>query len=648
MVVEDEALVAADLEDRLSRLGYMVIRVMDNAEEALEAIEEIPPDLVLMDIQLGGKMDGIEAAYKIRKEYEIPVVYVTAHADAATLSRAGATEPFGYVLKPFEERELHASIEMALYRHRAESKIRKMERWLSTTLQSIGDAVIATDLEGRVTFVNTIAEELTGHLRRDTLGKHLSSVLHLQDGTTPDAENLIPSILQEAEESGLILHLEKDYYIRTRSNGLLPIGDSFSPIRDNEGMITGFVIVFRDRSNQLKAAEERKHLEQKMQEAQRLESLGVMAGGIAHDFNNLLSIILGNISLCKDKSPQSSPLQQHFDEVENATVRGASLCSQMLAYAGKGRFILQTEDFNTFTREIAQLLRMSIGKNCHLDFDLAPDPLLITGDLSQIQQIIMNLVINASDAIGPEQDGVIHIKSSKTSLTADSLKKLAYHEACNSGDFCLLQIKDNGCGMSEATIAKIFDPFFTTKTHGRGLGLASVIGIVRSHKGALNVKSHLGKGTTFEVYLPEVKERVPDRALPGVENEWEASGTVLVADDDASIRSLTSLSLERLGFKALPVADGLAAMDILGKNMDDIRMAFLDLTMPKLDGLQTALKLKQMKPGLPVVLMSGYSKDVAQEMFQNHKLRYFLQKPFTLSDIKQAAMEALNVGSQAS
>ena len=280
LIVEDESLVAADLEERLNKLSYEVCGQADTCDGAVADSLRLKPDLVLMDIHLIGKKDGVEAANQIHRSTGIPVVFLTAHADDATLARIGVVEPFGYVVKPFDERELKATIEVALYRHQAESRLKKMERWLATTLNSIGDGVIATDLNGKVKFINAMTEALTGWLSHMALGRDVTDVFILEKG----GENVsVTGLLNQALQKGAGIYIEEGHFLKARDGRKFPVDDSISVIRDDDDKITGWVIVFRDVSARLDAEQKRICLEEKMREAQ----MGILASltGIDETFS---------------------------------------------------------------------------------------------------------------------------------------------------------------------------------------------------------------------------------------------------------------------------------------------------------------------------------------------------------------------------
>jgi len=498
LIVEDESLVAADLEDRLTRLGYGVTGIADNGTDALRVAREDRPDIALMDINIIGPMDGIQVAGELRSQLCMPVVFLTSHADRGTLERACATEPFGYLVKPFEERDLTATIETAFHRYQAEQRLRKMGPWLATTLRSIADAVIATDLSGRITFVNPPAESLTGWKLHEALGRDFLEVFRAFKG--PDRQTM-NDIAQRAIHSGIGFELDEDIVLLARDDRETPIDDSAAPIRDDSGQVTGAIVVFRDKTDRLRLEEERRRLDEKTREAQKLESLGLVAGGVAHDFNNLLTVIMGHLSILEESLPEHFSRRDSLRQIHDAAERGAALGRQMLAYVGLGFRSSANFDLGKLAANITALLH-GVSTKAELELNIAPDLPSVFGDLSQIRQVIMSLVINASDALG-DQPGQIRVIVGTTRVTRQMLSTAAIAPAgCQEGEHVFLEVADTGCGMSRTTLARIFDPFFTTKFIGRGLGLAAASGIVRAHKGVLTVESTIGAGSSFRLMLP--------------------------------------------------------------------------------------------------------------------------------------------------
>ena len=395
------------------------------------------------------------------------------------------------------------------------------------------------------------------------------------------------------------------------------------------------------------AEEKRLQMERQMQQTQKLESLGVLAGGIAHDFNNLLTVILGNASLALDELPPVTPARDSLRSIEETSLRAAELCRQMLAYSGKGQCVIENIRLRDLIGEMISLLKASITKKAILNLNLKESLPPLRGDPSQIRQIIMNLVINASEALG-EHSGAITISTGVMECSRDYLSEAFLDESLAEGLYVWLEVSDTGCGMDQETQRRIFEPFFTTKFTGRGLGLSAVLGIVRGHKGALKVYSEPGRGTTFKALFPAVQE---ERALTGrgggaQPGGWKGAGTILLVDDEESVRLMGHRMLERVGFAVLTAVDGRKALEIYRERRDEIALVLLDLTMPDLDGEETFRELRRIDPRVRVVMSSGYTESEIAPRFAGKRLSGFLQKPYTLNTLTQCLCNALgNTGS---
>jgi two-component system, cell cycle sensor histidine kinase and response regulator CckA len=425
---------------------------------------------------------------------------------------------------------------------------------------------------------------------------------------------------------------ESEYRLRDRNQHIKWVLDRGQGIYSTEGnllFIEGLVI---DITRRKQAEADKAALDRKLLESQKLESLGVLAGGIAHDFNNLLTTITGHASITRMDLPAHSPLQEHLMQIEAGAKRAAELCQQMLAYAGKGRFLIQRSSLEKLVRDTIPLLSHSISKRASLRFDFSPDTPDIDADATQLRQIIMNLVVNASDAIG-DRDGTIMLTTGKLGHDDPRLTHAVLPPPSCAEDFAFLSVIDTGGGMPRETIDKIFDPFFTTKFAGRGLGLAAVLGIVRSHHGSLLVESTPGLGSSFTLVLPPSKSVPPATATgsrPPLESRAHPlAGTVLLIDDEEGVRGVADQMFQSLGLKTLTAADGVEGLELFGKHQADIALVLLDLTMPRMSGEETLRQLRALAPQLPVILMSGYNESAVSGFADDPKLS-FLQKPFSL------------------
>ncbi len=392
------------------------------------------------------------------------------------------------------------------------------------------------------------------------------------------------------------------------------------------------LVIGRDISEEKRLSAENRRIEEQMLHAQKLESMGVLAGGIAHDFNNILTAIIGNADLALMRLNPESPVLENLQRIEKAALRASDLAKQMLAYSGKGRFVVESIDMNRLVEEMLHMLEVSITKKAILRLNLHRPLPPVEADATQLRQIIMNLVINASEAVG-EKSGVIAISSGCMECDRNYLKDVWLDENLSAGMYVYLEIADTGCGMDKNTMSKIFDPFFTTKFTGRGLGMAAVLGIVRGHKGAIKIYSEPGKGSSFKILLP-ICSKPEDIINAGCDDaQWQGSGTVLLVDDEETIRALGSEMLRELGFQAVTAEDGRNALEIF-KKRDDIVFVILDLTMPHMDGEQTFRELRRIRPDIRVIMSSGYNEQEVTQKFVGKGMAGFIQKPYNLSMIR--------------
>jgi two-component system, cell cycle sensor histidine kinase and response regulator CckA len=506
MVVEDEGIVAMDLQDSLNRLGYPGVEIISTGEEAMAKAAQSKPDLILMDIRLGPGMDGIDAAKGIGEKLDIPIIYLTAYTDDKTIARAKQTEPFGYLVKPFMEKEVQTTIEMTLYKHSMEKKLRQREQWLAATLRSIGDGVIATRPDGKVLFMNAEAERMTAWREADALEKNVRQILHI---VAPEEVCRPESPFWTAMERGQAVEMPERTLVMARDGRVFPAEDSAAPILGRTGEINGVVIVFRDVSGKAEAAEALRQAEEENRHSRKLESLGRLAGGIAHDFNNLLAAINGFSELILSGMPGDDPYRPHVQEIRLAGERAASLTQRLLSFGRKQILIPRLLDLNVVVEGMAGMLARLLGANVKLETRLERDLPRIKSDAGQIDQVIMNLVVNARDAM-PKEGGRIILGTGKAEADRDSLEVHPPDPGFTGapGRYVVLSVSDNGVGMDDKTKARIFEPFFTTKEQGRGtgLGLSMIYGFVKQSSGCVTVSSEPGKGSVFRVYFPAAEE----------------------------------------------------------------------------------------------------------------------------------------------
>ena len=487
------------------------------------------------------------------------------------------------------------------------------------------------DLETlRFLAVNAAAVSHYGHSEEGFLA------MTIQDIRPPED---IPALLANVAAVGEGLDTAGVWRHRKRDGSLIDVEINSHTIEF--GGRRAEVVLAHDITEQRRAKIEREQLDRKMQETQKLESLGVLAGGIAHDFNNILTAILGNASLALNDVSPASPVHECLDQINQAALRAADLCKQMLAYSGRGRFVVRRLDLGQLIADTLQMLRISISKKAVLRFRPGTCLPPVEVDPTQMRQVIMNLVINASDAIG-EKGGMIDVSTGLVHIERASVNAPSIAPDLPEGDYVFLEVSDNGCGMNAETQAKIFDPFFTTKFTGRGLGLAAVLGIVRGHRGAMRVYSEQGRGSTFKLMFPAVTgpaEAAVD--APAATTDWRGEGTVLVVDDEPSVRAIVAQMLTVMGLQAVFAADGREGVAKFRPDPARFTLVLLDLTMPHMDGAETFAELRKMRAGVRVVLMSGFNEQEALMRFAGKGITSFIQKPFTLDSLRTVIRSVL-------
>ncbi len=914
LIAEDDRVVARSIDELLGRLGYAVLGVTQSGEGAVRLAADLSPDLVLMDIQLAGATDGVRAAQLIRERSGVPVVYLTAYADPETLRRASITEPFGYVVKPFEERELHAAIEMALAKHAAERRLRESERRYAATLNSIGDAVITTDTAGRVTFLNPVAEGLTGWRQAEAFGRPLGEVFPvagggagagaaavLTDGAglltregreVPIDASAVPIVEDRGGTAGTVV-VFRDVSERKRREGEIRLlqtivlafgeaedlhsalemllrrvceatgwvlgqawlpdpghgalacspawycadaalepfrrsteGRTFSAgvglpgrvwaarqpawIRDvtsdasflraaaarqvglragmgipvlagkeviavieffvkepraaDEALLglvgsvatqLGIVMLRKQAEEKLRRSQQRyealvnsvdgivweadpqtlrlrfvsrraerllgypierwraeptfwqdhvhpedreralceclaaaregrdheftyrmvaadgrevwlndrvsvvseggrvlalrgvmvdvtrqKRLEAQLRQAQKMDALGRLAGGVAHDFNNLLTVINGYGDMLLAGLPPGDSSCGAVEEIREAGDRAAGLTRQLLAFSRQQVLQSTPLNLNNVVAGMQRMLARLIGEDVVLTTRLADGLGLVMADLGQMEQVILNLAVNARDAM--PGGGQLTLETADADPGDPEVQA---DLGVRPGRHVRLAVSDTGCGMDAATRANLFEPFFTTKEAGKGtgLGLATVYGIISQSGGHVAVSSEPGRGTTFRIYLPRA-ESPPAPAPRGTDGPEPPGGSevVLLVEDDASVRELFGLVLRRRGYTVLEAGDGAEALEVCGRSAGRIDLVVTDVVLPRVSGPQLVAALAGTRPGLKVLYLSGYPESAGLRCDATGAAEGFLQKPFVPAALARAVRAVLD------
>jgi two-component system cell cycle sensor histidine kinase/response regulator CckA len=618
MVVEDESIVAEDMKAMLEGFGYAVPAVAFSGEDAVKKACDTHPDLVLMDIVLKGQMSGVEAVERIRAHCNIPVVYVTAYADEKTVRRAKVTEPFGYLLKPFDAKELQTAIEIALYKHQMEKKLYESEQRLSITLRGIGDGVMATDTRGYVTFMNPRAEVLTGWSQAEGLGRHVAEVFQVRHESAPALpESSFVKVLQEGVAVELADH---NMILMAKDGAERPIDDSAAPLKDDRGNMVGVVLVFRDIT-------ERRQLQEQLVQSQKMEAIGRLAGGVAHDFNNLLTVISVYTELLLSRRNRHDQLERYTSEIKKAVDNATSLTSQLLTLGRKQMLQPRVLDLNATIAKLENILQQMIGQTTDLVIVPGPEPGYVNIDPAQLEQVVVNLVMNACEAM--PQGGTLTIETAN--ITWDEWQVRRYSEV-QAGSYVLLTVRDTGRGMDATTRSRLFEPFFSTKSRARGtgLGLSMVYGIISQSGGHIEVDSAPGQGTVFKIYLPQIeKPAVTQKPDVSTAKLPKASETVLLVEDEDEVRAAVCESLQMRGYAVLKARHGKEAVMICRRHEGPIDLLLTDVVMPQMTGPELVRRISPVRPEMKVLYISGYTSDALHQRNLMEPGTAFLQKPFT-------------------
>ncbi|MBU2551936.1 MAG: response regulator [Proteobacteria bacterium] len=632
MIVEDEHVVALDLSERLEAMGYQVVALAKSGPEAIGLAEMARPDLVLMDIVLREEMDGIEAARVLVSRFDLPIIFITAHGDADHLRRAMTAAPLGYVLKPFQDRELRIAVEMALYAARLEAERRQAERSLRDSrktamvlLNASPELALLFDPEGNVLMANELAARRLGAEVPDLLGRGLRKFL---------PPGIVESRLEKLRQ--VIDGQEPIEFIDKRGGRIFE--HKLHPIFDGSGRIFRVASFSRDVTDRKQAEAEKEKVQALLRQSQKMEAVGTLAAGIAHDFNNILWAITGFAEITLDELPDGGWLHDNVSQILRGCHRAKDLVEQILAFSRQGQEDLGPLALVPLVKESLKMLRASLPTTIAIHQELLDDSDYVSANPTQIHQVLLNLLSNAAHAMR-ERGGVITVRLAAIAPEEESPDRTRILEPV---PYLKLSVSDTGHGIDPSIIERVFDPFFTTKApgEGTGLGLAAVHGIVKSHEGEVFVRSRPGRGTTFDIYLPRIDEtRLEEVAAhPGLE---PGSERLLLVDDETTLVGMVTELCSRLGYRVSGFSDSLRAIQAFREAPENFDLVLVDLTMPGLTGLELAREIKSRRPDIPIILCTGYSDTVSMDQISSSGIDILLTKPMSNQELSRALRRAL-------
>jgi PAS domain S-box-containing protein len=616
LIVEDDQIVAEDLMGTLADLGYEVSAIAASADHAVAEASKRCPDLVLMDIRIKGDRDGVATAELLRRRFDVPVVYLTGDADTATLDRAKKTEPYGYLVKPVQSTALRSSIEVALYRHKMERRLREGERWISTMVRSIGDAVVAVDLAGNITLLNPAAELLLGKKLEEVEGRPARDVIQL---LSADASQREEAPLDRALKERKPIELSEGTLVG-RDGSTRMVSDSAAPVMDNDKLL-GAVMVFHD-------VTEQKRMQSQLELSDRLASLGTMAAGVAHEINNPLAVVLAYASLLLERLEGSDTVAKVKPSVDEVV----EPLKEMMTAARRIANIVR--DLKSFARprprpdgeaDVARAVAWAVRTTSH---ELRHRARLVTAvadvpavrlDEARLGQILINLLINAAQAIAPG-----NVANNEVSVRAHT----------DGQDRVVIEVHDTGSGMSPEVQKRVFEPFFTTKSMGvgTGVGLSLSSGIVHSAGGDIEVESAVGKGTTFRVALPSVTRSGKAAPITSAPTSKARRSRILVVDDEKMVLHIVQRILSDHELVCASSAqEALAAIE-----HDEFDLVLSDVMMPDATGIDLYESLLARDPdsAAKVVFMTGGAITDEIDAFLGSVANPRIEKPFSVDHLR--------------
>ncbi|QTA81364.1 Two component system response regulator/histidine kinase, PAS domain-containing [Desulfonema limicola] len=633
MIVEDEFIIAMHMKVLLKKMGYEVTAMLTTGEEALEQVIKGQncldlPDIILIDISLDGKMDGIQTALEIKKNTSIPIIFSTAYTDDEILTRAKLAEPSGYLIKPVDSRQMTITIDMALHKAKMELELKKSEERFRQMAEASPFPIYIMDKNSRLIYANKKFPEVFGYKPEELPDRETWLEKFYPD---PEyREEVRKTWLKDIQKAKKNQSEQREFDIRCKDGTVRSILFRLVNMDQDSCMVICEDITYRKQSRE------------EFLKARKLEAVGILAGGIAHDFNNLLSVIMGNINLAQMQAEPGTSFARWLDEAEKAAIRAKNLTQKFTIFSSGGKPVKKVTSLKNII-ENAMALAIS-GSNVICKYDISPDTWKVEIDSEQMNQVINNITLNAVYAM--PKGGTIHVSSENIEFSEQNSGNWL---SIPDGQYVKISICDQGTGISRKNLHAIFDPYFTTKKKdsrkGMGFGLPISHSIIKKHGGYIHVDSELGKGTIVYIYLPaskaEIPSPVPRQTGPSLTNK-----RILVMDDEEMIRDIVSQMVEYLGYSIVSSAEGRQAVDIYKQAIESgtpFDAVILDLTIPGgLGGKETLKKLLDLDPDVRAIVSSGYSSNEVIANFKQEGFKGRITKPYQIKELENVLKEVLS------
>ena len=632
LIVEDDWILSAHLQNVLTGYGYNVMEPVTSGEEAILSVAARQPDLILMDIELSGEISGITASRHIGAVSDIPVIFLSNHSEDAFVQEAKTASPYGYLVKPVFDRELAVTIEMVMYRHKLNQRLKESEERFRNLFQNVTSvAVQGYSADGSTLYWNQASENLYGYTAQEAIGRNLLDLI-----IPPEMRVDVERAIQQMANTGQGIPASELSFMRKDGSRVAVF--SSHTVLQSLGHAPELFCLNVDLTERKQVEKEKAELEAQNRQLQKAESLGRMAGAIAHHFNNMLAVSIGNLELAIMDLPPGSDVLKNLIQAMEASRKAAEVSSLMLTYLGQTPGKHEPLDISDICHLGLSMLRAVIPNKVIVETELPSPGPTIRANTNQMHQVLTNLITNVWESIGDNGGTIRLIIKTVSSADIPASRCFPIDYQPQSIPYACMEVTDTGCGISDKDIEKIFDPFFTTKFTGRGMGLPVVLGIVRAHNGAVSVESELGRGSVFRVFLPVSTEGISLQqekivAAQKSAGSFKGGGTVLLIEDEEQVRKMAGIMLSRLGYTVLEAKDGVEAVEIFQQHQDNIRCVLSDLTMPRMDGWETLTALRKLSPDIPIILSSGY--DEARVMAGEHPERpnAFIGKPYQLKGL---------------